>query len=176
MILEINGKKPKIGENVFIAPSAVIVGDVEIADGASIWYGTVVRGDSFYIRIGKNTNIQDNCTVHTDTGVPVIMGESVTVGHNAVIHGCTVENRCLIGIGAIIMGKSIIKTGSVVAAGSLVRRGQVVGPSHLVAGCPAVFKKVIESSDNEIIDRPARVYLNHAITHRSAAGAFNPET
>jgi hydroxypyruvate reductase len=162
ILVEYNGKKPKIGKNVFVAYTATMVGDVEIDDGASIWYGTVLRGDTSYIRIGKNTNIQDNCTIHTDTGGPAIIGDDVTIGHNAVIHGCRVEKRCLIGIGAVVLGKAHIKTGSVVAAGALVKSGQAVGPNHLVAGNPAVFKKTLTASDAKIIDRPVRNYLRLA--------------
>ena len=166
MILSFDGITPKIGKNVFIAPTATIVGDVEIGDGASIWYGTVVRGDSSYIRIGKNTNIQDNCTVHPDTGGPTFIGDDVTVGHNAVIHGCTVENRCLIGIGAIVLGKARVKEGSIVAAGSLIKRGQEIGPGQLVVGSPAVFKRDLSDSDSELLDGPVRRYLRFARAHQ----------
>ena len=166
MILPFNGITPKIGKNVFIAQNATIIGDVEIDDGANICYGTVVRGDSSYIRIGKNTNIQDNCTVHPDTGGPTIIGDDVTVGHNAVVHGCTVENRCLIGIGAIVLGKARVKEGSIVAAGSLIIRGQQVGPGHLVVGSPAVFKRALSDTDNELLDGPVRRYLQFAREHQ----------
>ena len=165
MILSYNGKTPKIGKNVFIAPTATVVGDVEIKDGANIWYGTVVRGDASYIKIGKNTNIQDNATVHTDTGGPTIIGDNVTVGHNAVIHGCTVEDKSLIGIGAIVLGKALVKTGTVVAAGSLVKRGQIVGPNQLVAGSPAVVKRDLLEADKDILDLPVKRYLLLARGH-----------
>ena len=92
MIIEYKGKTPRIGQNVFIAPTAVIIGDVTIGDNASIWYNAVLRGDMEPIRIGENTNIQDNCMVHTDYGCPAIVGPNVSVGHNAVIHGCTIED------------------------------------------------------------------------------------
>ncbi|MFH2219912.1 MAG: gamma carbonic anhydrase family protein [Pseudomonadota bacterium] len=141
MILEFKGKKPKIGKDVFVAPTAVIVGDVEIKAGASIWFGTVIRGDLAPVRIGRKTNIQDNCTIHTDVDKPAIIGDNVTVGHNAVVHGCTVENNCLIGINAVVLSAARVRTGSVVAAGSLVRQGQEIGPWHLVAGVPAEMKK-----------------------------------
>jgi len=171
MILTYKGKRPKIGKNVFIAPTATIVGDVEIEDGVSIWYGTVVRGDAAYIRIGANTNIQDNCTVHADIGGPTLIGAGVTVGHNAVVHGCTIEDRCLIGIGSIVLGKAIVKTGTVVAAGSLIRRGQVVGPGQLWAGCPAVVKRALTQADDETLDRPVRNYLRFAQEHQQIDSA-----
>ena len=91
MIIEFKGKRPQIGKDVFIAPNAVVIGDVVIGDSSSIWFNTVVRGDSDAIRIGRNTNIQDNCTIHIDEGKPTIIGDNVTVDHNAVVHGCTIE-------------------------------------------------------------------------------------
>lgn len=165
MILEYKGKVPKIGKNVFIAPTAVIIGDVEIADGASIWYGTVLRGDMSSIRIGKNTNVQDNCTVHTDFGKSAIIGEGVTVGHNAVVHGCTIEDNCLIGINAVVLNSAVVKTGSIVAAGSVVREGSVVGPGHLLTGIPAKFKKEFSAEEIEALKIPALVYMELAKNH-----------
>ncbi len=167
MIVAYKGKTPKIGKNVFIAPTAVIIGDVEIDDGANIWYGAVLRGDMSAIRVGKNTNIQDNCTVHTDFGISAIIGQGVTVGHNAVVHGCTVEDNCLIGISAVVLNNAVIKTGSIVAAGSVVREGQVVGPGHLVTGIPASLKKTLSEEEIESLRLPALVYSELADSHKS---------
>jgi len=141
MILDYNGKSPRIGANVFIAPTAAVIGDVEIGDNASIWFGAVVRADMAPIRIGAGTNIQDNATVHVDNGHPARIGANVTVGHNAVVHGCVVEDDCLIGIGAVVLSGAHIGRAAVVAAGAVVREGAKIGPRHLVAGAPAVFKK-----------------------------------
>lgn len=141
MIIDLGVKKPRIGNNVFIAPTAVIVGDVEIRDGASIWYGAVLRGDMAPIFVGENSNIQDNCTVHTDYGKPAHIGKHVTVGHNVVVHGCYIEDYCLIGMGSLLLNECRVLTGSMVAAGSLLKEGQIVGPFHLVAGAPATFQK-----------------------------------
>jgi carbonic anhydrase/acetyltransferase-like protein (isoleucine patch superfamily) len=143
MILDYKGQRPRIGKDVFIAPTAVVIGDVDIGDNASVWFGAVVRGDMAPIRIGPNTNIQDNATVHTDHGHPAIIGANVTVGHNAVVHGCTLDDDCLVGIGAVVLSGAHVSKGSVVAAGSVVRENQNVGPHHLVAGAPAVFKKAL---------------------------------
>lgn len=165
MILEYKGKKPKIGKNVFIAPNATVVGDVEIEDNASIWYGTVIRGDLAPVKVGKSTNIQDNCTVHTDVDKPAIIGENVTVGHNAVVHGCTIENNCLIGINAVVLSGARIKTGSVVAAGSVVRQDNEVGPYHLVAGVPASMKKRLSEDTVEKRKQTARSYIKTAKEH-----------
>ena len=167
MILEYKDKKPKIKQNVFIAPTATVIGDVEIGEGANIWYGTVVRGDTSYIRIGRNTNIQDNSTVHTDGNNPVIIGNDVTIGHNTVIHGCTIEDRSLIGIGSVVLSGALVKTGSIVAAGSVVKEGQVVGPNNMVAGTPASLKKILSEADAGVFDRPVKNYLKLAREHNS---------
>ncbi len=165
MIIEYKGKKPIIGSNVFIATTAVVIGDVEIMDGASIWYGTVLRGDMAAIKIGKESNIQDNCTVHTDYGSPAIIGDRVSVGHNAVVHGCTIENESLIGINAVVLTGAIIKKGSVVAAGSVIKEGQQVGPYHLVAGSPAVLKKELSAALAERFRQPIKNYRKLADEH-----------
>ncbi len=169
MIIAYEGKQPQIGENVYIAPTAVIIGDVTLGDGASIWYGAVLRGDEAPIRVGKNTNIQDNCTVHTDEGKPVIIGDAVTVGHNAVLHGCTVENSCLIGIGALVLNAAQIRTGSIVAAGCVVRETQVIGPLQLVAGIPARVKRELPADIHGILAGAANNYDRLSRAHRRNA-------
>ncbi|MDM8551391.1 gamma carbonic anhydrase family protein [Desulfobacterales bacterium HSG2] len=166
MLFEYKEKRPNIGENVFIAPTAVIIGDVEIGDNASIWYGTVLRGDLAPVRVGRNTNIQDNCVVHTDTDKPAIIGENVTIGHNAVVHGCTVENNCLVGISAVVLNDAHIKVGSVIASGSVVKEGQHIGPYHLVAGTPASLKKELTEAQSEALGGPAKTYLGLASEHK----------
>lgn len=165
MIFEYEGKKPKIGKDVFIAATAVIIGDVEIKDNASIWYNAVIRGDMESITIGNHTNIQDNCVVHTDYGKPAVIGSSVTVGHNAVIHGCTIEDNCLIGIGAAVLNGAAVKTGSVVAAGSIVREGQTVGPYHLVAGIPAELKKELSEAHLGMFETAVEHYITLKTGH-----------
>ncbi|MCG6895121.1 MAG: gamma carbonic anhydrase family protein [Desulfobacteraceae bacterium] len=170
MILSYNGKNPRIGKDVYIAPTAVVIGDVHIADGASVWFGAVVRGDMDAIRIGKNTNIQDNCVLHVDEGFPAFIGDNVTVGHHAVVHGCTVENRCLIGINSVVLNGARIREGSVVAAGSVVRQGQVCGPWELVAGIPAGFKKKLPETAPEDIPQSVKNYLSASVAYREVAG------
>jgi len=165
MLFSYGDKKPLIGVDVFIAPTAVIIGDVTIGEGSSIWYGAVVRGDLAPISIGLFTNIQDNVTLHVDQNNPLVIGDHVTVGHNAVVHGATVEHHCLIGMGAVVMNDARIKAGSVVAAGSVVKEKQVVGPGHLVAGNPAVFKRDIESLGEEVLQLPADLYRGLATGH-----------
>lgn len=165
MIFEYKGRKPTIGKNVFIAPTAMVIGDVEIQDNASIWYGTVLRGDLAPITVGKSTNIQDNCTIHTDDDKPAVIGDNVTVGHNAVVHGCIIEDYCLIGINAVVLSDAWIKTGSVVAAGSVVKHGQVVGPYHLVAGIPAELKKELPETTVKKRKETAEHYIELAQEH-----------
>ncbi|UCD91501.1 MAG: gamma carbonic anhydrase family protein [Desulfobacterales bacterium] len=166
MIFEFNGISPKIGKNVYIAKTATVIGDVKIKDGASIWYGTVLRGDMAPITVGEGTNIQDNCTVHTDYDKPAIIGNNVTIGHNAVVHGCIIENNCLIGINSVVLSNAHVKTGSVVAAGSVVKYGQIVGPYHLVAGIPALRKKTLSEHSLAKRKQTAAHYVQLAAAHK----------
>ena len=166
MILEYEGHHPKIGQDVFIAPTAVVIGKVEIGDNSSIWYGTVVRGDRDVITIGKNVNIQDNCTLHTDPGQPVVIGDGVSVGHAAVVHGCTIEKQSLIGIQAVVLNGAVIREGSVVGSGAVVREGQQVGPFQLVTGVPAVVKKELDASILQKHAGTTETYRQLAAAHR----------
>jgi carbonic anhydrase/acetyltransferase-like protein (isoleucine patch superfamily) len=166
MIIPYKGKQPSIGRNVFIAPSAVIIGDVIIEDEASIWFGAVVRGDLDRITIGGGTNVQDNCVLHVDEGQPLVIGSQTTIGHNAVIHGCTIEDRVLIGIGATILNGAVIHEGSVIAAGAVVPESMKVGPLQLATGVPAKIKK---DYDRERIAHnidDAQIYLDLARAYR----------
>lgn len=167
MIIAFKGKRPKIGEEVFIAPSAALIGDIEIGNGSSVWYGAVLRGDLNAIRIGKNTSIQDNCTIHVDEKNQAIIGDYVTVGHNAVLHGCTIEEGCVIGLGSVILSGAWVRQGSIVAAGSVVREGQEVGPNQLVAGAPAGLKKDLAADSAEANRIPAMIYGELAKGHRA---------
>ena len=165
MILSYKSISPTIASDTFIAPNATIIGDVKIEKGTSIWYGTVVRGDLAAIRIGANTNIQDNCTIHTDLNKPAIIGDNVTVGHNAVVHGCTVENNCLVGMNAVVLSGAHLKTGSIIAAGALIKEGQIAGPFQLLAGMPAVVKKELSEKILEVLELPVKEYLELAKNH-----------
>lgn len=167
MILAYKGINPQIGHNVFIAPTAVVIGNVRIGDNSSIWYGTVLRGDRDGITIGQNTNIQDNCTVHTDPGKPVNIGNNVSVGHNAVVHGCTLEDNSLVGINATVLNMAVIKSGSIVGSGAVVKQGQSIGPLQLAAGVPATVKKQLTEADVEGIVQTSRTYMLLSQEHRS---------
>lgn len=162
MIIPYNGRFPKIGRNVFIAPTAVVIGDVIIEEDASIWFGAVVRGDRDRIAIGAGTNIQDNCTLHVDRDHPLSIGSEVTIGHNAIIHGCTIEDRVLVGINATILNDAVVHAGSVVAAGAVVAEGMEIGSLQLAAGIPAKIKKKYERDRAEHNAREAKIYIDLA--------------
>jgi carbonic anhydrase/acetyltransferase-like protein (isoleucine patch superfamily) len=166
MIAPYEGKVPKIGKDVFIAPTACIIGDVEIGEGSSIWYGAVIRGDCAKVKIGRNTNIQDNVTLHADEGSPLIIGDYVTVGHNAVIHGCTIGDDCLIGIGAVVLDDAHVQSGSVIASGSVVKEGGVIRPFCLASGSPAEVKKELGPERSKKNRQNARTYMELAKSHR----------
>lgn len=159
MIIDYKGKTPTIGKNVFIAPTAVVIGDVTIGDHASIWFNAILRGDMAPITVGACSNIQDNCTVHTDFGFPAVIGDRVTVGHNAVVHGCTIETGSLVGIGAVVLNGAHVKEWSVVAAGSVVREGAHLGPRQLVAGAPAAVKKDLTDMPMDRFERSVAQYM-----------------
>ena len=166
MIIEYEGKSPRIGQNVFIAPTATVIGAVTIGDNASIWYGTVLRGDMEPIIIGTNTNIQDNCTVHTDYGHPVHIGINVSIGHNAVVHGCTIEDNCLVAINAVVLSGAYMETGSVLAAGSVLREKARLEKYNLAAGVPATVKKILSKEAAQAFTQPVANYLELSRKHR----------
>jgi len=140
MLIEYKGKKPQIAESAYITYNATVIGDVEIGENASIWFGTVIRGDNQKISIGRNTNIQDNSTMHCNRHDPMVMGDNVTVGHNVVLHSCTVGDNCLIGMGAVVMDRAVIGENSIVGAGALVTPGKIFPPNSLIVGSPARVK------------------------------------
>lgn len=156
------GKEPRIGARVFLAENCALIGDVELADDCSIWYGAVLRGDIHHIRIGARTNIQDNSVLHVEQGTgPTIIGEEVTVGHMAVVHGCTVHRGALIGIGAKVLSNAIIGEYALVAAGSVVQEGMDVPPRTLIAGVPARVKRELRPGELARMDRGWRAYVDY---------------
>lgn len=172
-LLAYQGKLPVVGEDVFIAPGAVLVGDIVIGKGSSIWYNAVLRADVNRIRIGCYTNIQDNCTVHEDSGrgsgreggLPTIIGDYVTVGHNSIVHACTVEDYCLIGMGAILLDGSVIGTGSVIGAGAVVTKNMVIPPFSVVLGIPGKIVKTLGESHLPARKEQAEHYYRVAMRH-----------
>lgn len=170
LVVAVGGKKPQVDPAAFTAPTAVVLGEVTLAAGASVWYHTVLRADCGPIVLGADSNIQDNCTVHVDPGFPVTVGERVSVGHNAVLHGCTVEDDVLIGMGATVLNGAVIGAGSLVAAQALVPQGMVVPPGSLVAGVPAKVRRELSEEEREGIKVNALMYLGLAKDHREAHG------
>lgn len=160
MILPFKEIEPKIHPTAFIAADAHVIGDVEIGENASVWFGSVIRGDVNYIRIGANTNIQDQTIIHVSSkGLPTIVEEEVTVGHRVTLHACHVERRCLIGIGAIIMDGARIGRDSLVGAGALVTPGTQIPPRSLVIGSPGRVKRQLTDEEIAGLDHSWRNYV-----------------
>jgi len=164
VILPVKGIQPEFGKDCFIAPNATIVGDVKMGDGCSVWFNAVVRGDVNSIRIGNKVNIQDGAVIHcTYEKTKTIIGDNVSIGHNAIVHGCTVEDNVLIGMGAIVMDNARIGSNTIIAAGAVVLEGTQVEPGTIYAGVPA--KKVKEISMELVsgeINRIANNYIMYA--------------
>jgi carbonic anhydrase/acetyltransferase-like protein (isoleucine patch superfamily) len=167
------GVSPRIDPSVFLADGCVVVGDVELGPGCSVWFGAVVRGDVNTVRIGARTNIQDQAVIHVTQGThPTVIGEDVTVGHQAVLHGCTVKDRCLIGIGAIVLDGAVVGEEAIVGAGALVPPGMVVPPRSLVMGTPARVKRSLGEDDVAGLRASAARYVGYAARYR--AGGETP--
>ena len=161
------GKSPKIDPTAWIAENAVIIGDVTIGPGVSIWYNCVVRGDTNRIIIGAKTNVQDGTIIHAETvGGPTLIGERITIGHGAIVHGCEVEDDCLIGMGAIVLSYSKIGTGSPIAAGALVKENEVVPPRTIMAGVPAKPRGAVSDEMLVRINLSCEHYLELAEEYR----------
>jgi carbonic anhydrase/acetyltransferase-like protein (isoleucine patch superfamily) len=162
MLYSYRDTAPKVHPSVFIAPNATIIGDVEIGENSSIWFNAVVRGDVSPIRIGKQTNIQDGSVLHGTFGKTELeIGNGVTVGHSAMVHGCTVEDNCLIGMGARILDGATIERDCLIAAGALVRQHHHISKGFLVAGVPAVVKRALTEEEIEQIQRSAESYVGY---------------
>ena len=145
-IIEENGVAPTIGQDVFLAPTAVLAGDVRVADRANVWFGAVLRGDSSYIEIGEESSIQDNAVIHCADELPTVVGRGVIVGHGAMLEGCVVEDGCVVGMGAIVLQRAEVGAGSMVAAGAVVPERATIRPRMLAAGVPAKEKKELSGS------------------------------
>ena len=168
MIRPYRGNMPRIAATAYIDHSAQVIGDVEIGARASVWPNVTIRGDVNSIRIGDETNIQDNSTLHCDAGhYPLVIGNRVTVGHQAMLHGCTIEDDCLIGIGAIVLNGARIGAGSVIAAAALVPEGTVIPPHSMAMGVPAKVRRQITEEEAERFRLNARHYVELAETYRS---------
>ncbi|WP_353988067.1 gamma carbonic anhydrase family protein [Ruicaihuangia caeni] len=162
----INGRSPVIHETAWIAPTAAVLGDVHLGPKASIWYGAVLRGDRDRIEIGEASNLQDGVVVHCDPGKPVTVGSFVSVGHKAMLHGCTIGDGALIGISATVLNGAVVGEQSLVAAGSVVLEGTVVPPRSLVAGVPAKVRRQLSDDEVERLRSNAENYLGITELHR----------
>lgn len=168
-IFSIDGVTPKIAPDAFVAPNAAVIGDVEIGPETGIWFHCLVRGDMNIIRIGARTNIQDGSVIHVDSGgFATHIGDDVTVGHNAVIHACTLKNRAFVGISATVLDGAVIEEGGMLAAGGLLTPGKRIGPNELWAGSPARLLRTMSDQERVKFDRNADVY--RALAQRFRAG------
>jgi carbonic anhydrase/acetyltransferase-like protein (isoleucine patch superfamily) len=166
------GKHPQIAASAYIDPAAVIIGDVVIGDDSSVWPCSVIRGDVHYIRIGVRTNIQDGCVLHVMRDEhPLILGDDVTIGHSVTLHGCTIESRCLVGMGAVILNGVHVGAGSIVAAGTLLLEGAKIPPGSLVVGHPGKVRRALTAIDQASIDAYAKRYVEYKNIYRAESGA-----
>lgn len=160
------GIHPKIHPTVFIVESAIIIGDVEIGGYSSVWFNAVIRGDVHYIRIGSRTNVQDLCMLHvTKDTHPLILGNEITVGHSVTLHGCTIKDRCLIGMGAVILDGAVVSEDCIIGAGALVTESSVIPPGTLAFGSPAKPKRDLTDAEKARIKQSAQNYIDYARTY-----------
>lgn len=167
-IITINGKTPQIDPTAWIAPTATLIGDVQVGPGASVWFGVVMRADLDRIELGAGSNLQDNVVVHADEGIPTIIGENVGVGHLALLHGTRVGSGSLVGMGAKLLNNSVVEEGGFIAAGALVLEGQRIEAGHLAAGVPAKDRGPMNAELAERVRSNAFVYQDHTEKYRSA--------
>ncbi len=161
-IYELDGAAPKLGKDVWIAESADVMGAVELGDNASVWFGAVIRGDVAHITIGKNSNVQDGSVLHADSGVPLVIGSDVTIGHQVMLHGCTIGDGSLIGIQAVILNKAKIGKGCIVGAGSLVTEGKEFPDFSMIMGSPAKLVRQLDEATVQKLMLSAQTYVANA--------------
>ena len=170
LVLSYDGRQPTIHADAWLAPTATVIGDATVNSQASVFYGAVVRADMDRIVLGAGSNLQDNVVVHTDYGFPTWIGSGVSVGHAAVVHGCTVEDDCLIGMNATILNGARIGAGSLIAAGTVVLEGTVIPPRSLVAGVPGKVRRQLSDAESDRVVANAQIYLELAAQHRLVTG------
>ncbi|WP_417556504.1 gamma carbonic anhydrase family protein [Microbacterium sp.] len=165
-VIVLEGREPAIDDDAFVADGARIVGAVALGPRSSVWYNAVLRGDSAPIVVGADSNVQDNASVHVDAEHGVQIGERVSIGHNAVVHGCTIGDGSLIGMGAVVLSGAVIGSGCLVAGGAVVLGGTVVPDGSLVAGVPAKVRRALSDEERAGLVHNAEIYLGHIVTHR----------
>jgi carbonic anhydrase/acetyltransferase-like protein (isoleucine patch superfamily) len=168
LIMAISGRAPQLHDESWVAPNATVIGDVRLGARASVWYGAILRAEAEPIDIGSGTNIQDGAVVHVDPGFPATIGSAVSVGHNAVLHGCTVKDGCLIGMGSVVLNGAVIGAGSLIAAGALVPQGVAVPPGSLVAGVPGKVRRELSADEVAANRFNAELYKGLCDVHRDA--------
>jgi carbonic anhydrase/acetyltransferase-like protein (isoleucine patch superfamily) len=169
-IYEHKGVRPTLGRDVFVAPGATVIGDVHLGDEASVWFGTVIRGDVYPIRFGARTNVQDGSVVHVTGGkAATTVGDDVTIGHMVLLHGCTVGNGCLVGMGSILLDGAVVGDDCLIGAGSLLTPRTEIPPRSLVMGRPAKVLRAISAAELEMVREAGRLYVEYARTFRSDA-------
>ncbi|CAM3029789.1 Carbonic anhydrase or acetyltransferase, isoleucine patch superfamily [Paracoccus aminovorans] len=166
MIWELDGIVPKLEGDAWVAPSAQLMGKVVLEPGASVWFGAVLRGDNEEIRVGRNSNVQDLTVCHTDIGYPLTIGANCTIGHRAILHGCTIEDGVLVGMGATIMNGARIGAGSLIGAGALVAEGKVIPPGSLVMGAPGKIVRELDDIARAQLLKSAEGYKRNAARFR----------
>jgi len=167
MEFELGGHRPKVDPDAYIAPTAVLIGQVEIEAGASVWFGAVLRADEAAIRVGRGANIQDNAVIHCAEGMPTVIEMGATIGHSALLEGCVVEEGALVGMGATMLQRSRLGAHSMLAAGAVLGEGVEVPPNHLAAGVPAKVKKELGGSSSHWVATSARHYQERAVRYRA---------
>jgi len=161
-IYSLDGVRPDIADNAYVAPSAQIIGNVKMADHSSVWFGAVIRGDNDLIEIGARTNIQDNSVLHTDPGIPLIIGDGVIVGHRVMLHGCKIGENTLIGIGATILNGAVIGKNCIIGAHSLITEGKVIPDGSMVVGSPGRIIKSLTEQHFQMLQINSEVYVANA--------------
>ena len=167
MEFELSGKRPKVHPDAYIAPTAVLIGDVEVGAGASVWFGSVLRGDEALIKVGAGANIQDNAVIHCARDLPTLIERDATVGHSAQLEGCVVEQGAVVGMGATMLQRSRLGAGSMLAAGSVLGDGKSVPAGHMAAGVPARVKKPLDGSAGTWVGTTAKHYQDRAVKYRA---------
>ncbi len=158
---ELDGRRPRVHPEAFVAPTAALIGDVEVGAYASIWFGVVLRGDVASIVVGTGSNVQDNTVVHCSAGLPTVIGANVTVGHHACLEGCVVDDGAVVGMGSVMLQRSRLGAGAMLAAGAVLAEGREVPPGHLAAGVPAEVKKPLDGSSARWVTGTAEHYQEH---------------
>ncbi|CAM3669042.1 MULTISPECIES: gamma carbonic anhydrase family protein [Tsukamurella] len=170
MIARFGQMTPRVAETAWVADNATVIGDVDLGDGVGVFYGAVIRGDMATIAVGAHSNVQDGVVLHADPGVPLTVGERVSIGHNAVLHGCTVGDDVLVGMGATVLNGAVIGAGSLIAANALVPQGMEIPPGSMVAGVPAKVRRELSDAERAGVSANASVYVELTRAHASQTG------